>query len=253
MDGQEHAWEPWKQQDTTVKEADEGGYCDRCQPGDRDRYPHDFSRLYRHPNEQERREWPGRYCRSCIVRIQRHLPASEHFLFCEQCRAFVASDQIFHDVSIGSEGLLHVGDLNGWCFACIECAKITCVVCGRHTLDHNGGDRCWDCDIRDPGETQLSYHQARARAVNAEASLTPDEWIAAVKHFGYKCAYCGKQPFQVLEHYMPIHLGGGTCRANCLPACTRCNGTKGSRHPDELGTIFSISQLEMIRAYLAQQ
>lgn len=233
--------------------GEEGGFCENCQPGGKDQHAWPFRKLYRHPNARERTLWPGRYCHNCLLRAQRYLPTSECFPFCWQCQTFVAWDQVLHDMSSGPARSIVIGDFDGWCFACIEKAKITCAVCGKRTLEHNHGDRCWDCEMRDPALTQLSLHLERARARGAPATLTAEEWLAAVKYFKYKCAYCGKRPFQVLEHYLPIHLGGGTSRENCLPACTRCNGAKKARHPDEFVKIFSAQRLAAIQAYFAQQ
>jgi 5-methylcytosine-specific restriction endonuclease McrA len=55
-----------------------------------------------------------------------------------------------------------------------------------------------------------------------------------VKHnIQWKCAYCGVRPYRVLEHFIPIGLGGGTTADNVLPACSRCNSTKSLYHPQD--------------------
>jgi len=41
------------------------------------------------------------------------------------------------------------------------------------------------------------------------------------------CAYCGCQPEKVtLDHVVPKARGGTTERANLVPACAGCNGSK---------------------------
>jgi 5-methylcytosine-specific restriction endonuclease McrA len=41
------------------------------------------------------------------------------------------------------------------------------------------------------------------------------------------CAYCGEHA-QSLDHVIPKHRGGQTVIENLVPACLRCNGSKGS-------------------------
>ncbi len=232
-------------------EANGGGFCDYCQLGGADRHPWPFTRLYLHPNIQEREQWPGRYCERCIRNsLQRHLPGNQHFVFCSHCDTFVAPDQMANTLSIGPNGSLQMGEWFGWCFACLEQAKITCTKCGKRTLEYSKSELCWDCDIRNPAKTQLAGPLLRAKRAGLKATLTRDEWSTTVQYFHFKCAYCGKRPFNVLEHYIPVSMGGGTCIENCLPACTRCNGAKGDRAPDKLVEIFDASQLEAIRSYL---
>ena len=45
--------------------------------------------------------------------------------------------------------------------------------------------------------------------------------------FHCKCAYCGEHA-ESLDHVVPRHRGGQTVIENLVPACLRCNGTKGS-------------------------
>jgi hypothetical protein len=61
----------------------------------------------------------------------------------------------------------------------------------------------------------------RARARHAEVTLTLVEWIEALDHFDWRCAYCQQKPFQVMSHYLPL-LQGGMTALNCLPSCYHC-------------------------------
>ena len=45
--------------------------------------------------------------------------------------------------------------------------------------------------------------------------------------FEHKCAYCHR-PAQSLDHVVPRHRGGQTIVENLVPACLRCNGSKGA-------------------------
>jgi hypothetical protein len=59
-------------------------------------------------------------------------------------------------------------------------------------------------------------------------TLTTKQWQFTLKHFNFRCAYCSG-PYQVLEHVVPVELGGGTTYTNCVPACNSCNTCKD--HP----------------------
>ena len=77
----------------------------------------------------------------------------------------------------------------------------------------------------------------RARRARLQATLTEDEWAATVAHFIDRCAFC-VGPWHVVTHLVPIELGGGTVKNNCVPACTWCNGTKGRQ------SLFSLAATE---------
>lgn len=94
---------------------------------------------------------------------------------------------------------------------------------------------------------QLRRERRRAWRHHADCKLTLRAWATTVEHFHGLCAYCGKRPGVVIEHVLPLALGGGTTVDNCVPACQECNGKKGSRHPDSLDG----ARMEGIRAYLA--
>ena len=59
-------------------------------------------------------------------------------------------------------------------------------------------------------------------------TLTTKQWQFTLKYFNFRCAYCSG-PYQVLEHVVPVELGGGTTYTNCVPACNSCNTCKD--HP----------------------
>lgn len=75
------------------------------------------------------------------------------------------------------------------------------------------------------------------RAIDAglPATLTLEQWIATLKFYQGRCAYCRVGPYEAIEHFIPLTLGGGTTADNCVPACKTCNSSKGVRHPDSIG------------------
>lgn len=93
----------------------------------------------------------------------------------------------------------------------------------------------------------------RAKVVGLPHSLTLDQWMVAVKHFNGLCAYCQKAPYDTLEHFLSLSLGGGTTTDNCVPSCTGCNNKKRNYPPDALVRIFSQETLDRIYQFFASQ
>jgi len=52
-----------------------------------------------------------------------------------------------------------------------------------------------------------------------------------------KCAYCGA-PAEHIDHVIPRSQGGTDDPRNLVPACAKCNLTKGARTPEEAGMEF---------------
>ncbi len=58
-------------------------------------------------------------------------------------------------------------------------------------------------------------------------------WRTAIKEaWGNRCSYCGGTPIDdkslTIDHVKPKARGGEDMTSNCIPACRRCNGDKGS-------------------------
>ncbi len=62
-------------------------------------------------------------------------------------------------------------------------------------------------------------------------------WRRSIKlHFGCTCVYCGEtyDLFDLtIDHVRPRSRGGETISSNCVPACRKCNQSKGSEQWDE--------------------
>lgn len=55
-----------------------------------------------------------------------------------------------------------------------------------------------------------------------------------LKHWGNKCAYCGKRLTLeniTLDHFVPLKRGGPKGALNTLLSCKKCNSYKGKAHP----------------------
>jgi 5-methylcytosine-specific restriction endonuclease McrA len=143
---------------------------------------------------------------------------------------------------------------NIYCLHCVgsvaERRFIFCQICGKKTANSTDG-YCYDCyPIQRAYGSQVSTHLGRARAAATPATLTISQWVAVLEYFHGKCAYCQSRPSQVIEHFIPISLGGGTTAENCVPACQRCNNRKGNKPPERLTEIFQSHAIERIKAYL---
>jgi 5-methylcytosine-specific restriction endonuclease McrA len=116
--------------------------------------------------------------------------------------------------------------------ACYDCQKQyidnhtnTCVECGAPYFQvHTQQLRCNDCQTQ---RSEVLPQNTRARKMGLSADLHYTEWSKTLSHFNHRCAYCGGD-YEVIEHFTPLSLGGGTSARNCVPACGRCNLSKSN-------------------------
>lgn len=92
---------------------------------------------------------------------------------------------------------------------------------------------------------QVKHNIHRAEKVGASATLTVQQWLSTLNDFSWQCAYCQSRPYRLLEHFIPINLGGGTTPDNVLPACSSCNSVKSFYHPEDLGPKELINRLAL--------
>lgn len=132
-----------------------------------------------------------------------------------------------------------------YCSACFDHFHkehtYTCPICNTVYLSQKFSQYCISCRIKDIDKKEtrvVQRHLRDAQKAGRPATLKINEWLATLQHFNGYCAYCQKQPYQVLEHF--IHLnpggkdGGGTTADNCVPSCESCNRKKKSIHPDKM-------------------
>lgn len=141
-----------------------------------------------------------------------------------------------------------------------EKQKVTCLACGvrflpiseKGLMSHVPTTLCKVCFTPEmvKERNRVTAHNNRAIELGLEATLTLSQWLATLKHFDRKCAYC-LMPFKHLEHVVPLELGGGTSIGNCVPSCKRCNSRKNVRTQEELHKYFPSDNLARIREYLA--
>ncbi len=83
----------------------------------------------------------------------------------------------------------------------------------------------------------LKYRRekAMARLVKCEVrDFTRADWWATLKEFDYRCAYCLRKMQRLTkDHVIPLHRGGNHTKSNIVPACKRCNSSKGTNLLEE--------------------
>ncbi|RCH68735.1 HNH endonuclease [Streptomyces sp. SDr-06] len=86
-----------------------------------------------------------------------------------------------------------------------------------------------------PDERHRLTHKRRAEAygvVHEAYSRT-----AIFTRWGYACAYCGAHATH-LDHVRPLSRGGVDAERNIVPACQRCNLSKGAKTLAEWALTF---------------
>ena len=68
--------------------------------------------------------------------------------------------------------------------------------------------------------------------------------------FGHRCIYCNSRKKIVVDHLMPVFLGGWNCVQNFVPACLRCNSSKHKSHPLKWVASQRPSVLSVVRRLL---
>lgn len=65
---------------------------------------------------------------------------------------------------------------------------------------------------------------------------TKEDWELCKEYWDYKCAYCGSVGDKLTQdHFIPISSSQyvGTIKTNIIPACNKCNCSKGKKNPYE--------------------
>ncbi len=84
--------------------------------------------------------------------------------------------------------------------------------------------------------------------------LTLKEWIEKWDQFDHRCAYCLERFAELrdvtIEHLVGIREGGTHRKDNVVPACLKCNQTKGTKTVEEFTSRsveeFLVEQLKKI-------
>jgi 5-methylcytosine-specific restriction endonuclease McrA len=76
------------------------------------------------------------------------------------------------------------------------------------------------------------YRKARERG-SRTVMLNGDQLWRRWVQFGHECAYCGANGDLQVEHVIPISKGGEHHLGNIVPACQRCNFSKGRANAEQ--------------------
>jgi 5-methylcytosine-specific restriction endonuclease McrA len=82
---------------------------------------------------------------------------------------------------------------------------------------------------------RAKMNAVRRAAIEIAASLTDSQWLAILRLFDYRCAYCARADKKLeQDHVVPLSKGGPHTKDTVVPACRSCNARKGSRLPQVL-------------------
>ena len=105
-----------------------------------------------------------------------------------------------------------------------------CDLCGSLPSKYVGLNTCLcpACNTTEnKRENRRVYNQNnRTHKLGLQSTLTLSEWLEILEKHNYMCAYCKNQPFEEMDHVIPVHLGGGTIASNVVPSCSNCNQSK---------------------------
>ncbi len=197
-----------------------------------------------------------RFCWQCFRKRQTEMqvPGESIMDRCDLCGRLTRRPSLYPIREGPRDGLYlrEVLSVRLYCLHCLPEASenqfIRCSVCDKKTVNFHADGVCYDCK-ENPRLRDISSALSRARTAGKPATLASQEWALACAYFRGSCAYCRTRHAMVLEHFLPITLGGGTTVENCVPACIECNGKKASRHPDTLTELFEASNITQIRDY----
>ena len=88
-------------------------------------------------------------------------------------------------------------------------------------------------------ESHRLYHRSKSKRRKAQERgstalmLSRDQLWRRWVQFGHECAYCGANGDLQVEHVIPISKGGEHHLGNIVPACQRCNFSKGRANAEQ--------------------
>ena len=112
---------------------------------------------------------------------------------------------------------------------------------------------CWEMVIEEwssSGLTKMEYCQKNDIPVS-----TFNYWYNKISNSNNVCAHCGKRippNQQIVDHAIPVILGGGNDPRNLMPLCKKCNKDKASGEiiPSTYYKYASPYALEELQSYI---
>lgn len=155
-------------------------------------------------------------------------------LVCKPCASAVAREIYQRDKQPIKEKAL------SWALANPERRKeIRQKSADKHRDERRADGRRYEQERRkaDPDEARARGRRytaiRRSREAGNGGKVSQADWDALFEIFEFKtCLYCGRNGCKlVMDHFLPVVLGGRTEVGNLLPVCRRCNGIKNAKHP----------------------
>lgn len=82
-----------------------------------------------------------------------------------------------------------------------------------------------------PEQERMRGQKYRSQKLYLEATLTAEEWQKILDDHFHRCHYCSTKSDNLhQEHKIPVVKGGGYTAENIVPACKRCNSSKGAKN-----------------------
>jgi 5-methylcytosine-specific restriction endonuclease McrA len=103
----------------------------------------------------------------------------------------------------------------------------------RHKDKHT--NRCKSCknDLDDKASRTYRRLRLRSKKLGIPMEVTTKEIRLLLNVFDGCCGYCSKRPEKArnlhLDHLVPTSENGRNTLANLIPACNRCNSSKGAK------------------------
>lgn len=79
-----------------------------------------------------------------------------------------------------------------------------------------------------PDRCALHKRRYRARRRAADGFCSREQLEARIEFYGARCYLC-REPFEAIDHVIPVSRGGSEWPANLRPVCKSCNSRKGTR------------------------
>lgn len=133
-----------------------------------------------------------------------------------------------------------------------------CNVCANPAYQHYRCNHCrgdyycseWCHNAFHRAKRQVYTQNKRTSAKGYHSTLKLSEFLATLRYFHGRCAYCQKIRYENIDHFIPVKAGGGTTQQNCLPCCRDCNTRKDRFSGEHLRYIFSDEVYLRIRQYV---
>lgn len=82
---------------------------------------------------------------------------------------------------------------------------------------------------KNPDIIHANRRLRKARMREARGIVTAAEWLAILRQYDGRCAYCLVSGAMTMDHVNPLSRGGTHTTDNVVPACLTCNTSKQAR------------------------